>query len=273
LSGSEGHKDRRGPWMVQNPDAGALPDFLIIGAQKCGTTSLYRLLRQHSLMLPAKKKEVHFFDVNFGRGVEWYRSHFLKPARKGDRKTITGEASPYYLYHPRAAERAASVVPDALLIVLLRDPVDRAYSDYQDKVRRGREPLSFEEAIEAEEERLRGETERLLADDSYVSENHRLYSYLARGVYADQIREWRRFFNEDRMLLLRSEDLFGDTPETLRRVFNFLGLPEQSLALPRERRNEGSYAPMSCGTREKLRAYFEPHNRRLYEYLGTSFGW
>ena len=257
------------------PGHGALPDFVIIGGKKCGTTFLYHLLSRHPYVAPAVDKEVHFFDIRFDWGTDWYRSHFPAPVKKEGRRVITGEASPFYLYHPHAARRAAETVPRAKLIALLRDPVDRAYSDYHHKARRGHEPLTFEQAIEAEENRLRGEKEKMLADEGYRSRNFRAFSYLSRGVYVDQIMAWREFFDADQMLILKSEDMFEDTPQTLKRVADFLDLPawEPDLPTTPETRNEGGYTPISPATRQRLRDYFEPHNQRLYDYLGVDFGW
>lgn len=257
--------------------SGVLPDFVIIGGKKCGTTFLYNLLSRHPYVAPATEKEVHYFDTRFDRGDDWYRSHFPAPVEKEGRRVITGEASPFYLYHPHAARRAATTVPRAKLIALLRDPVARAYSDYHHKARRGHEPLTFEQAIDAEEDRLRGEKEKMLADEAYRSRNFRAYSYLSRGVYMDQLMVWREFFDADQMLILKSEDLFEDTPGALKRVTDFLDLPAWAttdLPTTPETRNEGGYsARLSLATRERLRDYFEPHNQRLYEYLGTDFGW
>src|SRR6187200_1451927 len=137
-----------------------LPDFLVIGAQKAGTTALYAYLRWHPGITGPSWKEVSFFDRHWWRGEAWYRGQF--PLRAGGR--LVGEASPSYLFHPLAPERARSLVPDAKLIALVRNPVDRAYSQYQHAVALGREPLSFEDALAAEDERLVGEVERLLAD-------------------------------------------------------------------------------------------------------------
>ena len=260
----------------EDQNSGALPDFVIIGGKKCGTTFLYHLLSRHPYVAPATEKEVHYFDTRFDRGNAWYRSHFPAPAEKGERRVITGEASPFYLYHPHAARRAAATVPRARLIALLRDPVDRAYSDYHHKARRGHEPLTFEQAIEAEEDRLRGEKEKMLADEGYRGRNFRAFSYLSRGIYVDQLMAWREFFDADQMLILKSEDMFEDTPGTLERVADFLDLPAWEADLPTtpETRNEGGYsAQISPATRERLRNYFEPHNQRLYEYLGIDFGW
>lgn len=251
---------------------GALPDFLIIGAQKCGTTFLYHLLCQHRYVEPAATKEVHFFDTNFDRGVEWYRSRFSPPTQEDGRKVLTGESSPYYIYHPHAARRAAQVVPGARLIALLRNPVDRAFSDYNHKAREGRESLSFEEAIAAEEERLRGEKEKMLADESYHSPNFRKFSYLSRGIYVDQLKEWRGYFDEEQLLVLKSEDFFEDPQADFERVLEFLGLPPWETGVAGER-NEGEYERMSPATRQRLEDYFEQHNKRLYDFLGVDLGW
>jgi hypothetical protein len=255
------------------PGAGTMPDFVIIGAQKCGTTFLYHLLGQHPYVALGAKKEVHYFDHHFSnKGSGWYRSHFPSPMWKGGRRSITGESTPYYLFHPHAAWRMARVVPGARLIVLLRNPVDRAYSHYHQEARRGYELLTFEEAIEAEEARLRGERDRMLADGHYASFNHQYFSYLTRGLYVDQLTEWSRFYDDEQMLVLKSEDLFAQPSDALGSVLDFLGLPGYEPA-DLDPCLEGHYPPMDPATRRRLEDFFEPHNQRLYEYLGVDFGW
>jgi hypothetical protein len=259
---------------VGGPKTGSLPDFLIIGAQKSGTTSLYDgVLRPHPYFKAAAKKEIHYFDTpKFKNGIEWYRSNFPPPTWKNGRKVITGEASPYYMFHPHVARRVAQSVLRAKLIVLLRNPVDRAYSDYQHKVRQGAEHLGFEEAIQAEEERLQGEKERMLADEDYAGRNYRRYSYLSRGVYVDQLMEWHRHFAGDRFLILQSEEFFERPEATAKLVLDFLDLSQQEMKLNRIS-NKGAYVPIDSDTRQRLEEYFELHNQRLYEYLGRDFGW
>ena len=272
-AGSDPNGGRPAPRAAGESKKGTLPDFVIIGAKKSGTTSLYRLLIQHPHVEPAAAKELHFFDTLYEEGVEWYRQCFPPPRLKDGRQTVTGEATPYYLYHPHAARRMAEVVPQARLIALLRNPVDRAYSDYHHLVRSGREHLAFEEAIEAEEERLRGESEKMLEDEHYVSPNHQHFSYLARGLYADQLMRWSEFFDNEQMLVLKSEDFFKRPREGLKAVLDFLDLPEwepESWGAPKKGGYEGEIDPK---TRRRLEEYFEPHNQKLYEYLGTDFGW
>jgi hypothetical protein len=254
------------------------PAFLVIGGQRCGTTSLYDHLARHPDVLRAFRKEVHFFDVNWSRGEWWYLSHFPTRARarvlsrRRGRPVVTGEASPYYLFHPAAARRAARTVPEARLVALLRNPVDRALSHYHHEVRLGHEALTFEEAIAAEENRLAGEREALLADDRARSFAHRSWSYLARGRYAEQLEEWWRWFPRERLLVLRSEDLFADPPGTVGRVLEFLGLPPLALG-GFGNVNEQRYSRMDPALRARLARYFEPHNQRLQELLGRDLEW
>lgn len=248
-----------------------LPDFIIIGGKKCGTSSLYNYVAEHPDVAPAFRKEVHFFDNHTGkRGALLYRSYF--PTRlhrrrvKRDRGSniITGEATPYYLFYPPAPARVRRVVPDARLIAMLRNPVDRAYSHYHHEARRGTEELSFEQAIEVETQRLE--------NDRYGSPSHRRYSYLSRGIYVDQLRNWREYFPKDQLLILRSEDLFEHFAAVLSETLEFLGLtPMEHTNFSKD--NRGSYLEMDPATRGYLEDYFRPHNERLYEYLDRDFGW
>jgi hypothetical protein len=255
-------------------DTGALPDFLVIGAKKAGTTYLYRLLSQHPLVEPAASKEIHFFDALYEEGVEWYRQCFPAPRRKEGRTTITGEATPY-MANRHSAQRAAEVAPRARLIALLRNPVDRAYSDYQQMARTGRETRTFEEAIGMENAQpsCGAGTSKEHEDLPRLDDNSK---YLSRSVYVDHLLLWSEFFGRERMLVLKSEDFFARPQETLGRVLRFLDLPPQELKPPRmrEKRNRGSYEQkMDPETRRRLEEYFGPHNRRLYGYLGRDLGW
>lgn len=250
------------------PASSGAPAFVIVGAQRGGTTSLYRYLAAHPGVLPASRKELHYFTNRHDRGPDWYRSQF-PPTPPG---TITGESTPYYLFHPHAPRRLHAFAPDVKLIVLLRNPVDRAYSHYQLQVRRRHETLPFEEAIAREKERLAGELEKLIEDDRYVSFNYQHYSYLARGRYVDQLRSWFAVFPREHFLILRSEDLYQDPAAVVRTVTAFLGLPPVELADPRPH-NDGHYAALRPETRRRLAACFSPKNEELAALLGTDLGW
>jgi hypothetical protein len=242
------------------PETGSLPDFVIIGAPKCGTTFLYHLLTQHPHVEPGAFKEVHYFDLLFDKGTGWYRQCFPSPLLKNGRTTITGEATPGYLSSPQAPERMAEVIPRARLIALLRNPVDRAYSAYQYfKVRHRRARGTFEEFIE-----------------NRLSRSPNKTPILRQGVYVDHLLRWSRFFGDEQMLVLKSEDFFEHPQENLNRVLDFLDLPEWELSASelRDKRNEGNYEKkIDAATKRRLEDYFQPHNRRLYDYLGVDLGW
>ena len=241
---------------------GPLPDFVVIGTQKGGTSYFYRLLTEHPLVRRAAAKELHFFDKKFAEGVRWYRRCFSEIERVAGQRTITGEASPSYLFDPQVPERMARIVPNARLIALLRNPVDRAYSHYQMEVRRAKEERSFEEATDDEMTSAEGE-------ENTVDVAH---AYLRRGLYAEQLQRFSLFANGERLLVLKSENLFTRRLEVLERVMTFLGLPafESTLAPPAGR---PTYEPMDPATRRRLEGFFAPHNERLYGLLNTDFGW
>jgi hypothetical protein len=247
-----------------------LPDFLVLGAQKAGTTALYEYLRRHPQITGPSWKEVSFFDRHWARGERWYRGNFPNLART--REKLVGEASPSYVFHPLAPQRVQEVVPDARLIVLVRNPVDRALSQYNHEAALGREPLPFEEALDAEEERLRGEQERMAADPRYFSRDWWSHTYQARGRYAEQLERWLAVFPREQLLILPTDDLGSDPAQAHAQVLEFLGASPQRLdSYPRVYERE--YEPMKPQTRERLAAEFEAPNRRLYELLGRDLGW
>lgn len=253
------------------------PDFVIVGAKRAGTTSLFRYLEQHpgiagTFPRRSRIKGARFFDTNFHRGIAWYRSHFptrlqmRRLERSNGFRAVTGEASPYYLFHPWAAARAGRVVPEARLVILLRNPVDRAYSHYRERVRHGDEDLSFEEAIEREPERLRGEMDRLLGDKRYYSRHHEHHSYVSQGRYLESLKRWLALFPRERVLLLKSEDFFRDPQGVYSKVLLFLGLPQLELT-SFEAHNFHLGQPMQPRTRERLLVAYRDDNRRLAESL------
>lgn len=246
---------------------GRLPEFLVIGAQRAGTTSLYEYLTRHRDIAPAARKETHFFSLFYLRGLRWYREQF--PGGGG----ITGEATPYYLFHPAAPARVRTDCPDVRLIVLLRDPVERAFSQYKHSVKQGWESLSFEEALREEPNRLRHEDDRRLSDPSYRSFAHQHLSYGARGRYSQQLERWLERFPRQQLLVLSSESFFRDPQDVLTRTFRFLGVPDQAIG-PFEPRNVStSAAAMPEETRARLRDHFSLQNARLFAMLGDDFGW
>ena len=255
-----------------------LPDFVIIGAQKSGTTSLYDFTMRHPSIAPAAKKELHYFSIQYILGELWYRSNFptnvsrRRHYKKTGQRLLSGEASPSYLFYPRVPKRMKGILPNAKLIVILRNPVDRAYSHYQHTLRQNDEILPFEKAIELEGERCVGEREHMLKDPSFVSNDYRRYSYLSVGIYADHLETWFKHYDRKQFLILATEDLREDPQRTLDQVFDFLGVPPVRMGNQRDQ-NVGSYEEMSKSTRKFLIEYFQPHNKRLYKLLQRSFEW
>ena len=208
------------------------PSFLIVGAQRSGTTSLYRALVAHPRILPALRKEVHYFDFQYYKGEAWYLAHFPSRSRwwRGAQDVLTGEASPYYLVHPLAPERVAAFDPAMRIIAILRDPVQRAFSQYRHNRVRGDEPLGFEEALDAEPKRLALDAHWLTVPPHCYSRGHHLYSYAERGRYARHLAHWLQTFPAEQMLVVAAEALFAAPTRTLTAVFAFLGLPEHGPA-------------------------------------------
>jgi len=257
-----------------------LPEYLVIGAARAGSTSLYEYLIRHPAVLPALVKEVHYFTASYHRGEAWYRAHFptvvmrrLVDMRHGI--SITGEATPYYLFHPSAAARVHALLPNAKLLVVLRDPVLRAVSHYQHERRLGVEPLSMDAAIDREAERLdpgeSSEAERLERDAAYAF-RYQHFGYLARGRYAEQIERFQTLFSPAQLMVIRSEDLFEHPDTVYRAATRFLGLPDRSL---RDYRRFNASKGMSLDGRleARLREYFVPHNARLERLLDRAMGW
>ncbi|MBB4917825.1 sulfotransferase family protein [Streptosporangium saharense] len=258
-----------------------LPSFLIAGAQRAGTTSLYRALSQHPLILkPVLHKGVHYFDVAYDRGLSWYRAHFPLRARISKLTRRYGcrphvfESSPYYLFHPLAASRIAWDLPGVKLIVLVRDPVERAFSAHAHELARGFETeFSFAKAVELEEERLTGTAEGLCAEPCSTSHAHRHHGYLARGRYAEQLARFEPLIGRDRILVIDSGRFFAEPEIVYDRVLEFLGLPhigdpvfEQHNARPRP-------CPMPDSLRRELTDHFEEWDTQLSRWLGATPSW
>jgi Sulfotransferase domain len=267
-----------------------LPDFLIIGGQRCGTSSLYYYLTEHPGIAAASTKEIHFFDDFYTRGLNWYRAQFPTVAykryieRARGQHFLTGEASPYYLFHPHVPQRVAAALPNAKLIVLLRNPIDRAYSQHWLEVAGKFETLSFEEAVRQEPERTAGEYEKLLKDENYHSYSHRRYTYLTRGIYVDQLQHWMNFYPRNQFLIIKTEDLYTKPAEVVRQTLEFLGVPGDKIETNREYKKykvpsktgyktKDSAPKMDPQLRSELVEYFRPHNARLSEFLGRDFEW
>lgn len=254
----------------------AYPDFIIIGAQKSGTGSLFHYLSQHPQILPSRVKEVHFFDSGlepdidaYERGTLWYRAHF--PLRGALRSgMITGEASPLYLFHPAAPSRIHANLPDVKLVMILRNPADRAVSHYFHEVRKGREKRPLEQALREEDQLI----EAIASTGDFDDLRYRQYSYKARGRYVEQLRRYSDYFRREQLFIAASEKLFSHAAEVLADLFDFLGV-ESSIEIPDlSPRNIGrNKTAIEPETYSYLRRYFEEPNLALYDFLREDLGW
>ena len=272
------------PFRLLTSDSRILPKFLIIGTQRGGTTSLYTYLSEHPQILRAARKEVHFFDLHFHKGRNWYRAHFPLESTMSSREKavgrpiLTGEATPYYLFHPAAPQRIASLLPGVRLIALLRDPITRAYSHYTLTIGEGRDRMSFKEAVRWERDRLVGAIEDGSGVDTcYGSRNHMWHSYLARSIYVLQLKTYFDLFDRQDVYVASSEDLFRNPQTIYDDILNFLGLEPYELK-HNQPRNIGLYGSRVLERIDddllcELRTFFEPFNKDLYKLLGTDFRW
>lgn len=265
------------------------PDFILIGAKRGGTTSAYFHVLSHphvlhlfpsATSLPKRRdtKGTHYFSTEYARGPRWFYSHFPSRARRAAALASTGvshvagEASPYYLFHPLASERAAAEVPDAKILVALRDPVERTYSHFREQTRNGIEHLTFEQALDAEPERLGDAAARLGSDPGCVSSPHEHQSYASQSEYAQSLRRWLAHYPSDRVHVWASEDYYRDPTATVGVICRFLGLPAR--ALPHiAPLNPAPKSPMLEQTRRALEERFAADVAEVEELLGRRMPW
>lgn len=254
-----------------------LPAVVIVGAQRSGTTTLFRLLSDHpEVVRPTTSKGMAYFDLNYHRGPRWYRGHFplrLRwPRRSGDRRRLTFESSGYYMFHPLAAGRIAADLPEAKVVVMLRNPVDRAYSAHRHELRRGFETEDFETAVDLEPGRVAGAQDRLRDDPSYRSFEHQHHAYLSRGEYAPQVSRLFETVGRERTYVIDADEFFRDQAAELAALCSWLGI-EEPAAESSEAWNAQPREPMPDALRARLMAHFEPFDEELARVLGRTPSW
>jgi len=252
----------------------SLPDFIIIGAVRCGTTSLYYDICEHSCVLPASYDEIGFFDSNYELGINWYKSMFptknkMKKIKSKTGMCITGEDTPFYFWDKIAIKRIKKELPKVKLIVLLRNPIDRAYSNYQLGVRSGSESLSFEDSIKKEINILEKNDE---IENDEIEKFLRPRSYFAKGLYHNQIKNWFNIFSKDQIIILSTENLAKNPHKTLEEIFTFLDLPNEKIENLQHKKVE-KYQEMNQDTRQILKKLFKSHNEKLFKFIEKNFEW
>jgi len=256
----------------------ALPTMLIAGGQRCGTTTLYKALSEHpSFVGPTLRKGVHYFDLNFDKSLDWYRAHFPTRSsveavqhRTGD-PVVVGESSPYYMWHPLAPDRIVRTLPGVRVVVLLRDPVERAYSAHAHELARGFEVEPFERALELEPERLAGQEAGLESGTLAHSKAHQHLAYVRRGEYITQLERLAAALGRDNLLVLDSADFWAEPEQNWPAVTAFLGLSDHPVTLAQH--NARSRAPMSEGLRTQLEEHYAPFDERLERWWDRTPSW
>lgn len=253
------------------------PSFFLIGAQKSGTTSLFRHLENHPYILSPLGKEPHFFDQRYQKGIRWYESWF--PSTKEAEQTscegtpITGEGSTHYLFDAHTPARLKEYCPDAKLVAILRNPVERAYSAYQHEVRRKREKRPFGEVIADELRWGEEEHAKVLADPSYWSDRHYFRSHLRRGYYAESLKRWFSHFPREQFLIFSSDQFFSDPERVYDETVAFLELPPFKLDHFKPQNIGGYSSKIPADELKRMDEYFAPLNKELVELLGVDYGW
>lgn len=255
---------------------GELPDFIVVGAQKAGTSALFNYLIQHPSIIEPSAKEIHFFDRDYKKGIKYYKRSFPTRTYKNIIKkltgnAITGEATPDYCYIPNCMERINYYIPNVKIIFIIRNPIERAYSEYIMNIKKGIEKLSFEEALEKEEERikcLKKPPEEVPIKEGFSASQ---YSYKDRGIYITQLKRIEKLFPKNNILLINHEDMKKDTMGELTRVLKFLGIRDKDRFYNPQIKPKKK--EMNTNTRKNLQKFFKKYNEELYEHIGKDLGW
>ena len=251
--------------------SGKFPDFLILGTQKGGTTSLYNYLKNHSKICIGSRREIHFFDRNYEKGINWYKNNFLNE----NKDLLTFECTPDYLHHPHSAKRIKLITPNSKLIILLRNPIERAIPNYKHNISLGKYKnyQSIEEIIDKEEEHIKEEKNIMKFNNNYYSRKFKYLSLLDRGIYHKQLNKYFNEFDKSQIHILFSENLFLNTRKEINKIFKFLNLKCEEVPCSKIYNQSKINYEIKKRTKIKLEKYFLEHNEKLYRILNLKFKW
>ena len=254
-----------------------IPDFLVIGAKRCGTTSLYQHLSEHPCISRSPRDNIGFFNENYHLGINWYKSLFptvfyKKKMESKNKQCLFFDVTSTYMEEELTAKNVYEVNPNQKIIVILRNPVDRAYSHYHVNVKEKSEKRSFEDAVFEEMNRIK--SERIIQNKN---KNLRVFTpnnihYLKKGFYALQLKSWFKIFPREQILVLSTEEFQEDQNLIYKKIFDFLNIPNMKIKSI-EKMEKGNYIPMKHDTRNLLLDYFRQCNHELFELINMKFDW
>ena len=251
-------------WYGLTNSIRVLPDFMLIGSTKSGTTSLYHYLDSHDELVAASKKYVGYFDVNYRLGLAWYRSWFQTKINKG--KSLSFDATPSYFQFSWSAKRIAETLPNVKLLLVLRNPTDMSYSKYQAACKKFNLKIPFSDLIEKELNDFN--------EDSMMNlKNIRYNSYILPNIYVKLLKDWLKYFSLEQMLIFSTEELSRNPKQTLYKIFDFLNVAHQEIDTNYRKNSSGNYPPMEYDVRQRLDSFFKPYNEELFKLINQKFDW
>jgi hypothetical protein len=257
-------------WRLATQRYRQLPTVIIVGAQKAGTTQLHSCLIHHPRCFSGATKEVHYFTKHRDRPLSWYRSQFPLAWSVSRTNGLCLEATPSYLATPEALRRMGDTLPNAQVIVLLRDPVTRAFSHYQHYKSRQLETRTFRRVVRDAIER---QEYRPVHGAALAAGAPPLLDYVYRGYYALQLEVLFEQFPRERVLVIDSAELFADSNATCQKVFEFIGVESHDVS-PKKIHNRGLYRDViDPEIAAQLREHYLPYDQLLVELMGRRFGW
>ena len=252
-----------------------LPDFIIFGTVRSGTTSLYYNICNHPCIEPADYDEIGFFDSNFELGINWYKSHFPTINKKNiilkkEKYFATGEDTPFYFWNEDVINRILKLIPNVRLIAILRNPVDRTYSNYHLARRQKDEESSFEDVIKKEKAFI--EKELKIGENISFEKEVDIWPFMSRSIYVEQLKKWYKKFPSEQIHIISTEDFLKEPDATLKNIFEFLNVPNKEIS-NLEKKKVAKYDKMKDETRKDLLDFFKPYNEQLFDLIGKRFQW
>ena len=261
---------KRGYFGITSPFR-TIPNFIVIGVKRCGTTTLYEQLSEHPCIEKSAHDNLGFFNNNFELGMNWYKSHFVTNFRKKEIERKYGKFATYdvtssYIQKKKTAQNIFKTLPNVKLILILRNPTDRAYSEYNQNIIDENESRDFRELIKQEI----NEIENMENDNLEFSSNK--INLVKKGIYEKQISPWLEIFPRKQILIISTEEFGEKTTETYDKIFRFLELPKYKIK-NKERHRKGTYEAMDDKTRKILDDFYESYNSKLFQKIEETFRW